>query len=121
VPACQCLAHHLCVLHGTGQVCRTQDFPLYIAILAHHRGREPFHCWSLQVRSAGDDAWLGGPAPEDPALDAVDESPAAGLALACGPTAAAPGAITPGKLMKTTLFRSLAARSGQMPGLACVH
>lgn len=28
----------------------------------------------MQVRAAGDDAWLGGPAPEDPTLDGVDAS-----------------------------------------------
>ena len=30
---------------------------------------------ALQVRSAGEDAWLGRPAPEDPALDCVGEAP----------------------------------------------
>ena len=70
----------------------------------------------MQVRSAGDDAWLGGPAPEDPALDAVDESHAAGLALARSPSAAAPGAITPGEPQTVLILLSVIAPQHGHPG-----
>lgn len=84
----------------------------------------------LEVRPAGDDAWLGGPAPEDPVLDLTDETAAAASSCllpygVADAAAATPGAITTAR--QRVSFRSVkeavaAARDGdQILLLAGIH